>query len=77
MNVVYNSEHFSILAYPAQEGFELVDKDGSRTLFIQGELAFRFRQAIDAIPEEERSEETIDDFIEHYCDGFARPIRFH
>ncbi len=77
MNVVYNSEHFSILAYPAQEGFELVDKEASRTLFIQGEVAFRFRQAIDAIPEEERDEETIDGFIEEYCDGFARPIRFH
>lgn len=77
MNVVYNSEHFSILAYPAQEGFELVDKECSRTLFIQGEVAFRFRQAIDAIPEEERDEETIDGFIEHYCEGVARPIRFH
>lgn len=77
MNVVYNSEHFSILAYPAQEGFELVDKEASRTLFIQGEVAFRFRQAIDAIPEEERDEETIDGFIEQYCDGVARPIRFH
>ncbi|MBI2307501.1 MAG: DUF3567 family protein [Rhodocyclales bacterium] len=77
MNVVYNSEHFSILAYPAQEGFELVDKESSRTLFIQGEVAFRFRQAIDSIPEEERDEETIDGFIEHYCSGVARPIRFH
>ncbi|MBW7900220.1 MAG: DUF3567 family protein [Rhodocyclaceae bacterium] len=77
MNVVYNSEHFSILAYPAQQGFELVDKEGSRTLFIQGEVAYRFREAIDAIPEGERDEETIDGFIEEYCDGFARPIRFH
>lgn len=77
MNVVYNSDHFSILAYPAQEGFEVVDKESSRTLFIQGLVAFRFRQAIDAIPEDERDEETIDDFIEHYCEGFARPIHFH
>lgn len=77
MNVVYNSEHFSILAYPAQQGFELVDKEGSRTLFIQGEVAYRFREAIDAIPEGERDEETIDGFIEEYCAGVARPIRFH
>ena len=77
MNIVYNSDHFSILAYPAQQGFELVDKEASRTLFIQGEVAFRFRQAIDAIPEEARDEETIDGFIEEYCDGVARPIRFH
>ncbi|MDQ5878229.1 MAG: hypothetical protein QG592_443 [Pseudomonadota bacterium] len=77
MNVVYNSEHYSILAYPAQESFELVDKEASRTLFIRGEVAFRFRQAIDSIPEGERDEETIDDFIESYCEGAASPIRFH
>lgn len=77
MNIVYNSEHFSIFAYPAQEGFELVDKETSRTAFIQGAAAFQFRRAIDAIPEEERDEETIDDFIEEYCAGVAKPIRYH
>ena len=58
-----NSEHFSIVAHPAQEGFELVDKETNRMLFIRGEAAFRFRQAIDSIPEGERDEETIDEFI--------------
>lgn len=77
MNLVYNSEHYSILAYPAQEGLELVDKEGHRALFIQGEVAFRFRQAIDSIPEDERDQETIDDFLDSYCAGVARPIAFH
>lgn len=78
MNVVYNSDHYSILAFPAQEGFELVDKDSGRHLFIQGPVAFRFRRAIDAIPEEERSEEAIDEFLDDYCaDSLAAPIRFH
>ena len=76
MNVVYNSEHYSILAYPAQEGFEVVDKEAGRTLFIQGETAFRFRKAIDQIPEDERDEETIDDFLDAYCTS-ARPFSFH
>ncbi len=76
MNVVYNSDHYSILAYPAQEGFEVVDKDANRALFIQGETAFRFRKAIDEIPEEDRDEETIDDFLDNYCVS-ARPFSFH
>jgi hypothetical protein len=76
MNVVYNSEHYSILAYPAQEGFEVVDKEAGRALFIQGETAFRFRKAIDQIPEDERDEETIDDFLDAYCTS-ARPFSFH
>ena len=76
MNVVYNSDHYSILAYPAQQGFEVVDKDANRNLFIQGESALRFRMAIDEIPEDERDEEAIDDFLDAYCIG-ARPISFH
>lgn len=77
MNVVYNSDSYSILAYPAQEGFEVVDKAGQRALFIRGETAFFFRKAIDEIPEEERDEETIDNFLDTYCAGVARPISFH
>lgn len=76
MNVVYNSDHYSILAYPAQEGFEVVDKEAGRALFIQGEVAFRFRQAIDEIPEAQRDEEAIDDFLDGYC-ASARPFSFH
>lgn len=77
MNIVYNSEHFSVLAYPAQQGFELVDKESQKTLFIQGEVARHFRHSIDAIPEDVRDEETIDGFLDAYCAGAARPIRFH
>jgi hypothetical protein len=76
MNVVYNSEHYSILAYSAQEGFEVVDKEAGRALFIQGEVAFRFRQAINMIPEADRDEETIDEFLDDYCVS-ARPYSFH
>lgn len=77
MNVVYNSEHYSVLAYPAQEGFELVDKETMRMLFLQGASALRFRNAINGIPEDERDEETVDAFLEDYCEGMAQPIVFH
>ena len=36
MNIVYNSEHYAIVAYPVRAGFELVDKLGKRSLFVQG-----------------------------------------
>jgi hypothetical protein len=76
MNVVYNSEHYSVLAYPQQEGFELLDKDAMRMLFLQGPYARRFRSAIDDIPEAERDEETIDAFLDNYCIGKTQPIVF-
>ncbi|QRM19509.1 DUF3567 family protein [Dechloromonas sp. TW-R-39-2] len=77
MNVIYSSAHFWILAYPAQQGFELFDKEALRTLYLQGPLAWHFRHAMEEIPEASRDEETIDAFLDHYCTGMARPIVFH
>lgn len=77
MNVVYNSDHYSVLSYPAQESFELVDKTGHRILYLEGPSAIHFRTAIEEIPEEERDEETIDAFLEDYCAETAQPIVFH
>jgi len=77
MNVVYNSDHYSVLSYPNLQSFELVDKDGLRMMFLQGPMASHFRLAIEGIPEEDRDEETIDAFLEDYCAGSARPILIH
>ncbi|MDR2364326.1 MAG: DUF3567 domain-containing protein [Zoogloeaceae bacterium] len=78
MNIVYDSAHYSVLTYPAQEGFELFDKDACRILFLHGPFARRFRSAINDIPEAERTEEFIDAFLGNYCvDAAARPITFH
>lgn len=77
MNVVYSSDHYWVLAYPAQQGIELFDKESLSTLFLQGALASHFRQAMEDIPEAERDEETIDALLDDYCAGSARPIVFH
>lgn len=76
MNVIYSSEHFWIFAYPAQQGFELFDKECLRTLFLQGASAKHFTLAMEEIPEDERNEESIDAFLDDYCTGSARPIVF-
>ena len=56
MNVIYSSDHFWIFAYPAQHGFELVDKCGLRTVYLDGAFAWHFRHEMEEIPEEDRSE---------------------
>jgi len=77
MNVVYNSESYAIVAYHMQQGFELVDKLGSRSLFVHGSIAIDLRNAIDSIPFEDRDEESIDSLLDDYCVGAARPIAYH
>ena len=77
MNIVYNSESYAIVAYPFQQGFELVDKLGSRSLYVQGSVALGLREEIDKIPFEDRDEESIDSLLDDYCVGAARPIAYH
>jgi hypothetical protein len=77
MNVVYNSDNYAIVAYPVHQGFELVDKLGSRTLYVQGSVALGLREAIDSIPMQDRDEESIDALLDDYCVGAARPIAYH
>ena len=77
MNVVYNSTQYAIVAYPARQAFELVDKTGKRSLFVQGSVALGLRVAIDSIPYEDRDEESIVALLDDYCAGAARPIAYH
>ena len=77
MNIVYNSENYAILAFPMRQAFELVDKQTSRSLFEQGSVAIDLRAAIDNIPYEERSQESIDSLLDDYCAGAAQPIAIH
>lgn len=77
MNIIYSSDHFWILSYPEQQGFELFDKQLLRTLFLDGASAWHFRHAMEEIPENERSEENIDAWLDDLCDGSARHIVFH
>ena len=77
MNIVYNSENYSIVAYPLRQAFELVDKQTSRTLFVQGSIATDLREAIDRIPYEDRDQESIDSLLDDYCAGAAKPIAYH
>ena len=77
MNIVYNSDHYAIVAYPAREAFELVDKVWRRSLFVQGSIATGLREAIASIPDSDRDEESIDSLLDGYCVGVAKPITFH
>lgn len=77
MNVIYSSDHFWILAYPAQHSFELFDKYHLRTLYLQGPSARHFQNAMEGIPEAERNEENVDALLDSLCDDGAQPIVFH
>lgn len=64
MNVIYNSENYYVAEYPAQHGYELVDKYCQRGTFFQGDVAEKFAQSLrDVIAQEGASVERLDEFL--------------
>jgi hypothetical protein len=78
MNLVYNSDHFTVLQIdlpspgdtPPEEavrgGFEIVDKSARQGIFIEGALALRFRAEAQALVQRDASSEDIDDYLAGY-----------
>lgn len=77
MNLVYNSETFYVLEYPAQHGYELVNKHTGRGAFIQGEIALHFRNSITDAASRDDSVENIDEFLENFQPLMTLPVVMH
>lgn len=75
--MVYNSDRYSILAFPAQDGFELVDKQSRRSVWVIGEMARGLHRSIVGIPDEERTEEAVDEMLDDFCVGRSQPFVYH
>ena len=79
MNVIFNSENFYVVEYPAQHGYELVDKQTQRWVFINGSVADTFAQSLrDIVGKDGASVEAVDDFLdENYGPLMNQPVRYH
>ena len=80
MNVIYASESYYVVEYPAQHGFELVDKRSSRGTFFQGDVADRFINSLREAAGGEASEasvERIDEFLGGFDVLLNLPVVVH
>lgn len=91
MNLVYNSDAFAVVQITLapedqaanagdetpQGGYEIVDKFAKKGIFIDGALARRFREGVEALAEQGPSEEDIDDFIAGYTQLAQQPLTLH
>ena len=85
MNLIYNSEHYSVVEFGAVAdleamqfgGYEILDKPGKREIFIAGPLAEAFRQNVLELIATEPSVEEIDDFLGNYDVLMAQPLMLH
>jgi hypothetical protein len=85
MNLIYNSEQYSVVEFGADDGrealrfggYEIVDKPGKREIFIGGTLARAFRENVESLIATEPSVEEIDDFLGAYDLLMSQPVTLH
>ena len=77
MNVIYSSDNYYVVEYPAQHGYELVDKRVQRGTFFQGDVADRFSQSLHAAVAEDASVERVDDFLGSFDVLLNQPLVVH
>lgn len=77
MNVIYNSDNYYVVEYPAQHGYELVDKLAARGTFMQGDTADKFLTSMKMAIAEDASSEHVDDFLDQFDVMFNLPVLFH
>jgi hypothetical protein len=85
MNLIYNSDQYSVVEFGADDarealrsgGYEIMDKPGRREIFIGGALAEAFRKNVEDLIATEPSVEEIDDFLGNYNSLMSQPIVFH
>jgi hypothetical protein len=85
MNLIYNSEQYSVVEFGADDGrealrfggYEIMDKPGKREIFIGGTLAEAFRRNVEDLIATEPSVEEIDAFLGNYDLLMSQPVVFH
>jgi Protein of unknown function (DUF3567) len=85
MNIIYNSEQYSVVEFVADDdrealrfgGYEIMDKSFKREIFIEGRLAQLFRHEVEELIASEPSVEEIDDFLGQYDIWMRQPVRLH
>jgi hypothetical protein len=85
MNLIYNSEQYSVVEFGADHGqealrfggYEIMDKSVQREIFIGGSWAESFRQSVKGLIDSESSIEVVDDFLGGYDALMRHPLIFH
>ncbi len=85
MNLIYNSEQYSVVEFGADNGqealrfggYEIMDKPGKREIFIGGNWAEAFRKTVVDLIASEPTEEEVDAFLGNYDGVMRQPVVFH
>ncbi len=90
MQMLYNSDQFVVVAFevpavavgdgapaPARGGYEIVDKFARKEIYIEGALAARFQQGVQALVQQGPNEDALDEFIGGFTAMAQQPVLLH
>lgn len=91
MHMLYNSDSFTVVLFeiptadaasgagePTSRGaFEIVDKVAQKDIFIDGSMADQFQAGVEALMEDEPSEEELDEYIGRFASLMPQPLVLH
>lgn len=83
MQMIYDSESFVVVRFAAAEGgishdgYEIVDKQARRGLFIDGVVAEGFSAGVQALADREPTVDDYDEFIAGYTQLALQPVVMH
>ncbi len=85
MQMIYNSPNYCVVEFPPQDGhlamssggYEIVDKNARRELFIDGAMAERFREHVEKLIKEEPSLDEVDEFLGQFDSLMQQPVVLH
>lgn len=93
MQMLYNSEHFAVVQievpapgpepatgrsdWLARGGYEIVDKQTRRGVFLDGALAERFKAGVEELVRRSPSAEEIDEYLAGYTGLAQNPVVLH
>ncbi len=85
MNLIYNSDQYSVVEFGVDSeeealhsgGYEITDKSGNREIFIRGAMAEIFRENVKNLIASEPTVEDIDDFLGGYDAVMSHHVTYH
>lgn len=85
MNLIYNSEQYSVVEFGADTdnealrygGFEITDKTGKRECFMGGLQALTFRKDVSDLIASDPSLEEVDDFLGQFDSYMMQLVTIH
>ena len=90
MHTLYNSDSFTVVLFEiptadagagsgeaSRGAFEIVDKFAQKDIFIEGTMAEHFQAGVEALMEEEPSEEELDEYIGRFTSLMPQPLVLH